>query len=185
MPMERRPIASVAATAFGPVGLGLLPFTRLKCSAPCCQSCGMAATSPPPCHGKTCWPGATGRRPPLPRPLELEPADGSWPSSLLPPARQKGRVPLAQAIPRQPLVVPVVATWVMEPLARPGHLRVGVDGALRSQHPRSSDIRCWTSVNTPPENGGSRQAETWQALPHWFDRSSSQEVWRDGHTHPL
>ena len=79
-------------------------------------------------------------------------------------------MPLAQAITRQPLVVPVVAVRVMEPLAYTGRLRVGVDGALRSQRPRSSDIRCWTSVNTPPENGGSRQAETWKALPHWVVR---------------
>ena len=37
-------------------------------------------------------------------------------------------MPVAQAIPRQPLVVPVVAVRVMETLADPGCLRVAAQG---------------------------------------------------------
>jgi hypothetical protein len=41
----------------------------------------------------------------------------------------EGQMPFAQPIPRQPLVVPVVAVGGMEPLAHPGRLWVVVDGA--------------------------------------------------------
>lgn len=78
---------------------------------------------------------------------------------------QEGRMPLAQAIPRQPLVVPVVAVGVMEPLAHTGRLGVGVDVAQRGQHPpRVAGINRRGEVAPLPEVAAAAR-DPWQVFP--------------------